>query len=149
MAMREKYGTGFALGYLVLGIIIILMKDSAWEVFLAFGLLGIGLLEYTGGEDGNRNWLFMILFFILGVAVLFNSSYQYWVLIFTFIIWGAYEIVEERILNQKRWDLIGVSSLLIGGVLLLTGLMDYTYAGYLAMAFGIMFAVQGLKEWFD
>lgn len=150
MVMRKEYGTAYAVGYLLLGLLLILMKESAWWVFLSLGLLGIAMLEYmAGGYDKQRNWLFMLLFVVLGVAILLDSIYQYWVLVITFILWGAYEVVEERVLNNKKWDSIGVTSLLVGGLLVLTGLMGNTYEPYLAMAFGIMFAVQGLKEWFE
>ena len=149
MVMRREHQTAFALGYVILGFILILTKDAGWEVFLAFGLFAIALLEWTGGEDGERNWLFIILFGILGALILLNTGYQYWILVMAFLVWGGYEVIEERVLNNKQWDTIGVGALLIGGILLLTGLMESTTLAYMALAFGIMFAVQGLKEWFD
>jgi len=150
MGMKKEYATAYAVGYFVLGVLILLMKDSAWWVFLSLGLLGIAMLEYmAGGYDGRRNWLFMFIFIALGIAILLDTAHQYWILVGAFIAWGAYEVIEERVLNSEKWDAIGVASLLVGGLLVLTGLMGNTYEPYLAMAFGIMFSIQGLKEWFD
>ncbi len=148
MVMRREHETAFALGYVVLGMLLILTKDAGWQVILAFGLFTVALLEYMGGEDGERNWLFIVLFGILGVLILIETGYDYWILVFTFMVWGGYEIIEEKVLN-KKWDAVGVGALLVGVLLLLTGLMGNTYEPYLAMAFGIMCGIQGLKEWFD
>ena len=148
MVMRKEYATMYALGYLVVGILMIVSMNTTWWAFLTIGLIGIAVLEFMGGSDRRRNGLFMTLFIILGVAILWGSIYQYWVFIATLLIWGAYEIVEERVLYRKSWDAIGTTSMLLGGILVVTGIMGITYESYLAMTFGLLFSIQGLKEWF-
>jgi hypothetical protein len=149
MVMRRENKTLYALGYVLLGILVILMKDSWWDVILAFGLIGIALAEYMGGSSGERNWLFLTLFAILAVLILIGTAWQYWILVFVFIVWGGYEIVEERIVNDKRWDIMGFAALLVGVMLLVVGLAGNQYEMYFPMVLGVMFAIQGLKAWFE
>lgn len=148
MVMRSEHAKGFAIVYFLLGLLLILTKDYEWELILAFGLLAIALIEFMGGEDNRKNWLFTAIFAVLALVILMGSAYQYWVLVITFIVWGLYEIVEERNLNNTRTDLVGVASVLIGILLLITGVIGNTYENLMALVFGIVFTIQGLKEWF-
>ncbi len=141
----------FAVGYLALGIMLIILAglESAWAVLLAFGLWGLALIEFMGGEDSDRNYLFLIAFAVLPFGILFVSAYQYWVLISIFLFWGAYEIVEERKIQAGRMDLVGLVSIIIGLALMFTGLLGHTYSAILGIGFGLLFCIQGLKEWYD
>jgi len=152
MVVRKNHDSEFAWGYIGLGILILLlagMTNAWWKVFLAFGLWAIALAEFMGGEDMNRNYLFIILLGVLPFGILFASPYEYWVLVAVFLVWGAYEVIEERNITPTKWDFMGVGSLIIGGILLLMGAIGNTYPEMIGIIMGVVMTLQGLKELWD
>lgn len=149
---RNDNDKPYAVGYTLFGLILLIFigMDWPWQIFLAFGLGILALVEYTGGEDKDRNYLFIAIFIIMAVGIIIGgATYEYGLLALTFLFWGAYEIIEERKIVPSRWDLVGVVAVIISLLLIVTGLMGNTYPELLGLAFAIMSAVQGLKEFFD